>query len=87
MTYAPPPGQYVNQSGHVPMVQSYYGVQQGPSPHMQQNNPSVMTFQKDPKSMIVEQGNTVNSQVRGNINLQQIDEQLQKSRNLFPSWS
>jgi hypothetical protein len=47
------------------------------------NNPSTITFQKDPRSFI---DNPSNSQLRGaSINLQQIDEQLQMSRKLFPS--
>jgi hypothetical protein len=47
------------------------------------NNPSTITFQKDPRSYI---DNPNNSQMRGaSVNLQQIDEQLQMSRKLFPS--
>jgi hypothetical protein len=47
------------------------------------NNPSLITFQKDPRSLLE---NPNNSQMRSaSINLQQIDEQLQMSRKLFPS--
>jgi hypothetical protein len=51
------------------------------------NNPSIITFQKDPTPKSILGDNSVNSQVRNpaSINLQQIDEQLQMSRKLFPS--
>jgi hypothetical protein len=75
----------------VPMVQSHYGGeyqlnQLNSYSQASNNNPSIITFQREanPRSNIME--NAVNpSQLRTNINLQQIDEQLQMSRKLFPS--
>ncbi len=71
----------------VPMVQSHYGGEyQNSYSQASNNNPSIITFQREtnPRSNIME--NPVNpSQLRTNINLQQIDEQLQMSRKLFPS--
>jgi hypothetical protein len=50
------------------------------------NNPSIITFQKEVNPRSILGDNTINSQLRGaSINLQQIDEQLQMSRKLFPS--
>jgi len=49
-------------------------------------SPSIITFQKEVNQRSVIADNSVGSQLRGaNINLQQIDEQLQMSRKLFPS--
>jgi hypothetical protein len=66
-------------NGPPPIFQTGYN--EAPS---QNTNPSTITFQND-----VNRTNygyiSGNSQLRSNLNLQQIDEQLQMSRKLFPS--
>lgn len=58
--------------------------QRGPPSQVSNVNPSIITFQKDNARSALEQ--PAQSQLKTNINLQQIDEQLQMSRKLFPSW-
>ena len=94
-------GQYVSQSyqqygfeqfNPSTYVSSGSGLnQRGPPSQVSNANPSIITFQKDNARSALEQPlqpqpqQPVQSQVKTSINLQQIDEQLQMSRKLFPS--
>ena len=88
--------QWINQmSGNQVQQNANIGgsVFHAPPPQMHTNfevnqnvNPSTITFQNEGNKSHHNYVNG-NSQLRSNLNLQQIDEQLQMSRKLFPSWS
>lgn len=90
----PPPQSYISQPLQYPYEQGAFqasstyvvggsNVNRSISQTSNNPSPSIITFQKDVRSTLDHP--SVSQMRANNINLQQIDEQLQMSRKLFPS--